>query len=403
MSDLAARVEKCCGVALETLPLRTRELLAERLDGVDPVQERAIIVGLVSIGETMFCRHGGQLAALSDYLADRTDWAVGRSLRVWSAGCASGEEVYTLSALFQEQGRPAWILGTDVNEAALARARQGVYGPWSLRRVPPEWKARWLTMRGREVVVSPELRRGVSFEVLDLSQSAYPKAQDLVVCRNVLIYLSKEVRARVFERIASALLPDGLLLLAATDPAPGEGWASVPEIFGLYRRVGTESPARPAPRSRRAPSVRARPVPEPEPTPPADACQEETSERVWALAGQGQHGAALEALEAELAERPLAVGLWVQRAIIAEEAGLLKAATDAARRACLLAPSAAAPNVWLGCCLQAVGDTALARNRFKLAERACAGGRDEDLVPYTGGLCVADLRRLIAALEGRPS
>src|SRR5205085_1716639 len=123
-------------------------------------------------------------------------------LRVWSAGCATGEEAYSLAILLEEllPDLAFWdvqILATDINRRSLARAQVGVYSPWSFREVPEGIQARYFTVQGRNFEVLPRIRERVSFAYLNLVEDNYPSLLnhthdlDLILFRNVLIYFGE--------------------------------------------------------------------------------------------------------------------------------------------------------------------------------------------------------------------
>lgn len=147
-------------------------------------------------------------------------------LRIWSAGSASGEEPYTLAIMLRELGWPhaARILGTDISRPRLASAQRGRYTRWSLRGVSEERIARWFELRGSHFQLDPAITAAVQFAPLNLIADDYPSAatstlgQDVVLCRNVLIYFDMESVALIATRLLASLAPDGWLLLGASDP-----------------------------------------------------------------------------------------------------------------------------------------------------------------------------------------
>jgi len=189
--------------------------LVRRLLSEDPPAIAALIEHTV-VGETYFYRHPEQIAALQRHLFGSPG-----PLRIWSAGCATGEEPYSLAMALLESGRPPGrdrILATDVSERALQRAQAGAYGPWSLRRLPPELRARHFAERGAAQRIAPEVRAMVAFERHNLARDpALPGPFDLVLCRNVLIYFDPTVAAEVLYRLAAAVRPGGFLVLGPVE------------------------------------------------------------------------------------------------------------------------------------------------------------------------------------------
>jgi chemotaxis protein methyltransferase CheR len=148
--------------------------------------------------------------------------------KVWSAGCSSGEEPYTLAVCLAEEaeraGRTAWaaqstILATDIDEIVMGKARAGKYPVSSFLEMPPALASKYFRAAGdteREVV--PTLKRMVEVRRQDLLREPAPgSAFDLVVCRNVVIYFDRDGQERLFERFATALAPGGFLLLGKVE------------------------------------------------------------------------------------------------------------------------------------------------------------------------------------------
>jgi len=149
-------------------------------------------------------------------------------VKVWSAGCSSGEEPYTLAVCLAEEadraGRPAWatrssIIATDIDEIVMGKARAGRYPVSSFLEMPAALAAKYFRDAGgseREVV--PTLKRMVEVRRQDLLREPAPGASfDLVVCRNVVIYFDRDGQERLFDRFADALAPGGYLLLGKVE------------------------------------------------------------------------------------------------------------------------------------------------------------------------------------------
>jgi two-component system, chemotaxis family, CheB/CheR fusion protein len=167
-------------------------------------------------------------------------------IRIWSAGCASGEEAYTLAMVAAETlGLDAVrervkIYATDVDEEALAQARQARYTAKQIEGVPPELLERYFERNGDSYVVSKELRRAVIFGRHDLIQDAPISRIDLLVCRNTLMYLNSETQAQVLARFSFALREGGYLLLGKAEMLLAH--ASLFTATDLKRRVFQKVP-----------------------------------------------------------------------------------------------------------------------------------------------------------------
>lgn len=185
----------------------------------------------LTVTETYFLRNIEQFRALTDIAlpARMMAQASTRTLRILSAGCASGEEAYSIAIAIGAALRdPSWsviIAGIDVNAAALAKATSGRYTPWSLREMPDGVRERHFRQDGRAYVLTPELRGAVSFSCRNLLEDDASfwrtGAYDIVFCRNVLMYFRPEVVRAVVGRIAGALAPGGYLFLGHAETLRG--------------------------------------------------------------------------------------------------------------------------------------------------------------------------------------
>jgi two-component system CheB/CheR fusion protein len=144
-------------------------------------------------------------------------------IRVWSAGCASGEEAYSIAILLAEaMGSDAFrqrvkIYATDVDEEALAQARPAVYGARAVEDVPAPLLERYFDRQDDRFAITKELRRAVIFGRHDLIQDAPISRVDLLVCRNCLMYFNTEAQARILSRFHFALVPRGVLFLGKAE------------------------------------------------------------------------------------------------------------------------------------------------------------------------------------------
>jgi two-component system, chemotaxis family, CheB/CheR fusion protein len=147
-------------------------------------------------------------------------------VRVWSAGCASGEEVYTLAMLFAEAvgpqafGHRVKLYATDVDEEALTQARRGVYDDQDMESVPAALRTRYFEPTGSRHVFRPDLRRAIVFGRQDILRDAPISRVDLLVCRNTLMYFDTEAQGRILARFRLALVDQGYLLLGKAELIP---------------------------------------------------------------------------------------------------------------------------------------------------------------------------------------
>ncbi len=196
----------------------------------DP-DEYARLFDALSINVTQFFRDETTFRLIQDTLLPTllADKAAARSqpFRIWSAGCATGQETYSLAILLAAALRhePAWLIarvyGTDIDAAAVACARRGVYEGPALEGVACPDALGQFTQAGA-LRVSPEIRQLVRFKVHDLTQDRSLRHIDLLLCRNVLIYFSRETQRRVFETLYTAMRPGGFLVLGKTETMAAE-------------------------------------------------------------------------------------------------------------------------------------------------------------------------------------
>jgi chemotaxis protein methyltransferase CheR len=188
--------------------------------------ELAELVETLTVQKTDLFRDEAQLQALRSHVLEPLVARMRRPLRVWSAGCATGEEVATLLMLLAESGADpmSTVLGTDISGAAIARARELTFSTEQLQRVPTVLRERYfLPLPGGRFVLAGWLRDRASFACHNLMDTPYPRAAegqgfDVIVCRNVLIYFTPEAFDRVVVSLAERLAPEGTLLLSAAEP-----------------------------------------------------------------------------------------------------------------------------------------------------------------------------------------
>jgi chemotaxis protein methyltransferase CheR len=217
------------------------------------------LVAELTIGETYFFRHEEQFDALRDTVVPRLleRNAARRQIRIWSAGCATGAELYSISILLRRHFGPllsGWdvgLLGTDINRRFLAQARDGVFGDWALRRTDDALREACFERTSGSWRVRETYRAGVSFQFHNLVKHPYPSllhnlaAFDLIVCRNVMIYFDRAVIGECVQRFRSSLVDGGWLVVghAEMDQESFQSfraWSTTGTV--LYERT-TEPPA----------------------------------------------------------------------------------------------------------------------------------------------------------------
>ncbi len=189
------------------------------------------LIDTLTINVTKLFRNWSAYEAMAARVVPALWTADATAIRVWSAGCSSGEEPYSLAALFHRHAEATGqlgrvgrvqVLGSDIDRASLEAARRGRYSEASFADTPPELRARYFTA-GWPAEVAPELRALVSFERRDLlGEQPPPGGLHLITCRNVLIYFDRASQEALFSRFHDALAPGGYLVLGKVETLLGE-------------------------------------------------------------------------------------------------------------------------------------------------------------------------------------
>lgn len=154
-----------------------------------------------------------------------TLFAADRAIRIWSAGCAGGEEPYSVAMLLREHARSTDqlnalarfdVLGTDIDRASLETAQRGEYGAFAFTDIPPAVRQAWFEPP-HYTQVKPEIRRAVRFETRDLIAADFDTGYDVIFCRNVVIYFERAVQEALFAKFHAALAPGGFLVLGKVE------------------------------------------------------------------------------------------------------------------------------------------------------------------------------------------
>jgi chemotaxis protein methyltransferase CheR len=243
------RIETALAALLRERAIPTLdELITILVMGREPSLATEVVEALLN-NETYFFRDRTPFDMLSKTpLPKLIQRRQSKRLRIWSAGCSTGQEAYSLAMLFAEDplrwaGWTIDILGTDVSESAVRRAREGVYSQFEVQRgLGINQMIRWFEETDNGWRAVEPLRRMVRFQVQNLLEPPpHPGQFDIVLCRNVLLYLNAERRSLIFDRMAGAMEPDGWLMLGAGETVIGQTrrFEADPEARGLYRPVGT--------------------------------------------------------------------------------------------------------------------------------------------------------------------
>jgi chemotaxis protein methyltransferase CheR len=243
-ANRAWRIETALKTVLRAHELTSVDQLIARLTTTPSGPLADAVVDALLNNETSFFRDTGVLELVVEAAAAIAAEQPGRRLRIWSAGCSTGQEPYSLAMLFEEayvtRGLPfPEIVATDVSAATVDRARAGRFSQFEIQRgLPIRRMMTWFNQDGTEWVVRPELARRIQFRRHNLAQDAAPPGKfDLILCRNVLFYFPPAMRSRAYQTLRSAIRDGGALLLGAGETVIGQTDAFAPcgRIRGLYR------------------------------------------------------------------------------------------------------------------------------------------------------------------------
>ncbi|HZH53101.1 MAG TPA: CheR family methyltransferase [Microvirga sp.] len=403
-------------------------------------KEWARLEAEITIGETFFFRYGEQFAALRQTILpeiiERKRHE--RRLRIWSAGCATGAEPYSLAILVREllgEELETWrvgIVGTDINENFLALARQARFGKWALRSLSLEEKVSYfLPPEGEQWQLRPEFRSLVRFEkhnLLSLLDGTSPlqfTEFDLILCRNVLIYFHPETVNRIVGALRDCLLDDAWMLVGHAEPNPSFSTMmqaiSLPGTVAYRRRSGSHQvlaappeslivreppvwqpripPQGAAPRSLPRPHLRPAPVrteaPQapPRPVPEADVLLAEV--RSEADAGNLITADAL--CRKALTQEPLNVALHFYQGLISQALKRPAEAEKAFRRCIYLDKSFAMAHYHLGLLLLTDGRPGPGRRAMTNAARIAGALPENHVLFQADGLTAGELSNLVRA------
>ncbi len=210
-------------------------------------EEWRVLEGLTCITISRFYRDRGVFGFLGKEVLPRLASEArndGRkTIEAWSAGCASGEEPYTLMLAWRLAVAPRFtgidlqILATDIDRAVLRRARRGCYRHSSLKELPAEWLQAGFDRRGDQFCVRPEYRRGVVVNEHDIRTGAPDGPFDLLLCRNlVFTYFDPELQRRTCPHLLAALRPGGVLVVGTHEQVSAAGFLPWPDAKGIYVR-----------------------------------------------------------------------------------------------------------------------------------------------------------------------
>ncbi|MDO8606662.1 MAG: protein-glutamate O-methyltransferase CheR [Phaeospirillum sp.] len=418
------------------------ELLAPGADEMDA------LVAELTIGETYFFRHKEQFDALRDIILpdviERNRPL--RRLRIWSAGCATGPEPYSIAIMLEREfgARIAdWhvtVLGTDINQKFLGRAREGRYDQWAFRTMPEEIRAACFTKVGNQWQINQQYKRFVKFQYHNLIKSRFPSiidniaGFDIIICRNVIIYFSPETIEDLIPCFHESLSDGGWLVMGHAEPNQHLfrhfKTVNTPGAV-LYQRVDGFHARPPAPVAAPAPvvkppslvlprltaldvgrdvtrpmvppmirSAKAKPPSAParslvKPPPPPGGEVGGGLVRIRELADCGQWDAAAAACDALLTSTPMDAWGHFYRAMIHEQVGQAEECEKALRRAIYLDRRLVLPHYHLGLFLLRRDDAIAAAKAFRNVQALLKDYPDDGLVADADKITVGQMREAV--------
>ena len=394
----------------------------------------------LTISETYFWREPYVFSALTDFILPRLikpKKKKDKSIRIWSMGCSTGEEPYSLAIALHKTVPEIkdWnisILASDINPRAIEKARSGIYGPWSFRNTPELIKGKYfLELTDRKFEIIPEIKKMVTFSCQSLAGdeifSSTGHKIDIIFCRNVLMYFTPEWVSKISENIFNSLTEEGWFVVSSSELSsqvfprftavnfPGavlynkgkNGIANkLPEYVPIDEKFQQIIPSpilriSPSPPLHFTPSA---PLPlsptalakkDPLPTP-----VESSATKIFAirlLANQGYLSEALTLCNEEIASEKLASGFYFIRASILQEMDRSSDAIASLKKAIYIDPEYIMGHFTLGNLFNQQGNTRNAKRHFKNVLDLLEKCTNDDSPPESEGLSVKYIREIIIA------
>lgn len=424
------------------------------LSGTPTRNQVEVLASHLSVGETYFFREKASLEALEQHILPellRTRVDSGRYLRIWSAGCCTGEEAYSIAMILDRviPDAKAWnvsLLATDINPNFLRKAAQGVYGEWSFRDVPSWIRERhFKKKRDGRFELQPRLRKKVVFSYLNLADDVYPSltngtnAMDVIFCRNVLMYFTPERTRAAAARFYRALADGGWLIVSPAETSHAlfsafsaiefsgavlyrkSGGADGPSVAAEWRpplsaaeprapfmRLPGTSPERIAPQAMETASAEG---------PQPDRVAAEQVNEAWPgrgdadalprmariCANQGRLADAIEWCEKAIAADKLNPAHHYLLAVIRQEQGQAEAAVRSLERALYLDPGCGLAHFALGNLRLSQARHREAKRHFTNALELLAKHTQDEVIAGSGGVTAGRLVEIVASvLSGLP-
>lgn len=417
----------------------------------------ARLVSLLTISETYFNRDSSQFDLLRREVLPKlieSRIATTRTLRIWSAGCATGEEPYSLAILLREMIPyiDTWdvtILATDIDQKSIEQAKEGRYGRWSFRNMPQEWLDKYFFVsNASEFHLSNAIKDQVTLAHVNLKDHVYPSFLsktvdlDLIVCRNVMIYFDDHTTGEVMSRFHSCLGEGAWLLAGASDPIPPKELFRARNFSGafIYQKASPGFEARkqtrpeaalatpPAAKRQSKPQGKARP-PRKRPAPAPDS--QASLAAAEALLEVGQPGLAAEKASLALRGNPKSVATLLLMARVEVARGDLdradqfiqkvvtidklnasayylqsairqsldenQEAVESLKKTIYLEPGHIAAHFSLACLYKQLGHGEFAIKSWQNVLKLMVGRKKDEIVPEAHGVSYGKLREIVEA------
>lgn len=382
-----------------------------------------VLASHLTTSETYFWREPQTFAALmSDVLPGliRTGEKQEQRLRIWCAGCSTGEEAFSIAIALHKliPNLASWnitILATDINPRILRQARAGVYGEKSFRH-PPIWLKKYFRQKDdQRFEVLPEIRKMVTFGYLNLAEDIYPSpgnntnAMDIIFCRNVLMYFSRTQFQHVVQGFFACLVAGGWLVVSGNELADEFYPQFTPVAFpGAWFYRKDTAPAHPPAFMAKTSSLRFPGKPARRThsgvyrvavLPPIlqGSSQRDLIQAIRVLANQGKLKEAMALCETAIAENRLVPALHFMRAIILQEQNQENEGLVCLRRAIYLDPNYVLAHFAMGNLLLHQGNTPGAMKSFETVVELLAGVQAEENLPEFDGLTFGRLGKIVHA------
>jgi chemotaxis protein methyltransferase CheR len=415
-----------------------------------------VLASHLTVGETYFFREKRSLEVFEmDIVPELIRTHSDKVIRIWSAGCATGEEPYSIAILLSKlmAGLEEWnvdILATDLNSKSLRKASAGIYGEWSFRGIPPLVRSAYFSaVEVNRWAVSPAIKKMVRFAQLNLMDTSFPPPSnstsgfDVIFCRNVLMYFTPEGMRKVIQQLYHALASDGWLIVSPTEMSHRlfSDFATVD--FGdvnMYRKSSARLPVLPSvvrgenwfgaqlaeqglensepvvvPGDDISQESQGHPIHAENAEPPATSCARQVigtlrshvGEDAQAMlllardcANQGNLAVALVWCDKAIAADKMAARAYYLRAIILQEQGSLPEALVAFKQTVYAEPQFVLGHFFLGNLALTQGRLRESEKHFENVLLSLAQYHPEDMVPESEGLSAGRLREMIVSPRG---